>query len=55
MTWQEFDRRHAERYTKIMRREMTLTEALAENETDWRALVAAGADRAALDEVRHDG
>lgn len=40
MTWQEFDRNHAERYGKIMRREMTLAEALVENEADWRALIA---------------
>lgn len=42
ITWQEFDRRHAERYAKIMRREMTLEDALRENENDWRALVRQG-------------
>lgn len=42
ITWQEFDMRHSIRYGKVMRGEMTVDEALRENEQDWRALVRTG-------------
>lgn len=41
MTRDEFHRRHAERYRKVFRREMTLEEAMREHYADWIALGAA--------------
>ncbi len=38
MTRAEFDRRHAERYAKVLRREMTLDEALIEHDRDWQQM-----------------
>lgn len=37
MTTEEREARHKERYGRIMRREITLAEALAENDADWQA------------------
>jgi hypothetical protein len=37
----EFQRRHAVRYGKVMRRKMTLLEALAANDRDWQKMRAA--------------
>jgi hypothetical protein len=38
MTKADIDRRHAERYRKVLLREMTLNDALAENAADWHAV-----------------
>jgi len=39
VTKAEYDRRRRERYRKVMLREMTLEDALAENHADWLRLL----------------
>lgn len=35
----DYERHHRERYAKVMRREMTLIDALRENANDWDAVM----------------